>query len=151
VDRATAAMQPNVATNHCFEIATNQETKIMLDRRILVGGLFAALAFAGAAQAHHGWTWAEDSTFELTGVIKSAKLGNPHGILKIDAKGEEWTVEVGQPWRNERAGLKNSMLAKGVELTVIGNRAKDKKLKVVKAARIVINGKKYDLYPERVS
>ena len=41
--------------------------------------------------------------FELTGVIKSAKLGNPHGILKVnakkDGKDEEWTVEVGQPWR----------------------------------------------------
>ncbi len=124
----------------------------MFDRRIVLCGLAAAaLVPARAAHAHHGWSWAEDATFELTGVIKSAKLGNPHGILKLDAKGEEWTVEVGQPWRNERAGLKDSMLAKGVELTVRGNRAKDPKLKVVKAARIIINGKSYDLYPERVS
>ena len=43
------------------------------------------------------------------------------------------------------------MLVKGVELTVHGNRAKDPKLKVVKAARIVIKGQNYDLYPERVS
>jgi hypothetical protein len=124
----------------------------MFDRRIVLCGLAAAaLIPARAAHAHHGWSWAEDATFELTGVIKSAKLGNPHGILKLDAKGEEWTVEVGQPWRNERAGLKDSMLVKGVELTVRGNRAKDPKLKVVKAARIIINGKSYDLYPERVS
>jgi uncharacterized protein DUF6152 len=124
----------------------------MFDRRIVLCGLAAAaLVPARAAHAHHGWSWAEDATFELTGVIKSAKLGNPHGILKLDAKGEEWTVEVGQPWRNERAGLKDSMLVKGVELTVRGNRAKDPKLKVVKAARIIINGKSYDLYPERVS
>ncbi len=124
----------------------------MFDRRIVLCGLAAAaLVPARAAHAHHGWSWAEDATFELTGVIKSAKLGNPHGILKLDAKGEEWTVEVGQPWRNERAGLKDSMLVKGVELTVRGNRAKDPKLKVVKAARITINGKTYDLYPERVS
>ena len=124
----------------------------MFDRRIVLCGLAAAaLVPARAAHAHHGWSWAEDATFELTGVIKSAKLSNPHGILKLDAKGEEWTVEVGQPWRNERAGLKDSMLVKGVELTVRGNRAKDPKLKVVKAARIIINGKSYDLYPERVS
>jgi uncharacterized protein DUF6152 len=124
----------------------------MFDRRIVLCGLAAAaLVPARAAHAHHGWSWAEDATFELTGVIKSAKLGNPHGILKLDAKGEEWTVEVGQPWRNERAGLKDSMLVKGVELTVRGNRAKDPKLKVVKAVRITINGKSYDLYPERVS
>jgi hypothetical protein len=43
------------------------------------------------------------------------------------------------------------MLVKGVELTVRGNRARDPKLKVVKAARIVINGQNFDLYPERIS
>jgi hypothetical protein len=124
----------------------------MINRRIVLGGLAGtALTAIGAAQAHHGWAWAEDNTFELTGVITSARLGNPHGILKMTAKGEEWTVEVGQPWRNQRAGLKDSMLVKGVELTVVGNRAKDPKLKVVKAARVIINGKSYDLYPERVS
>ncbi len=127
----------------------------MIDRRIVLCGLAGIALTTGAAQAHHGWAWAEDNTFELTGVIKSAKLGNPHGILKLnarkDGKDEEWTVEVGQPWRNERAGLKDSMLVKGVELTVRGNRAKDPKLKVVKAARIIINGKNYDLYPERTS
>jgi hypothetical protein len=121
----------------------------MLDRRTMIGGLAAALTVAGTAQAHHGWSWAEDSNFELTGVIKSAKLGNPHGILRVTAKAEEWTVEVGQPWRNERAGLKDSMLAKGVELTIQGNRAKDPKLKVMKAARVIIKGQTYNLYPER--
>ena len=123
----------------------------MIDRRSVIGGAGAtAIVFAsGAAQAHHGWTWAEDATIDVTGVIKSARLGNPHGILKLDSKGEEWTVEVGQPWRNQRAGLKDAMLAKGVELTVHGNRAKDPKLKVVKASRIIIKGQVYDLYPER--
>jgi len=127
----------------------------MIDRRVVLYGLAGLALTTGAAQAHHGWAWAEESNFELTGVIKSARLGNPHGILKVnakkDGKDEEWTVEVGQPWRNERAGLKDSMLVKGVELTVRGNRAKDAKLKVVKAARIIINGKNYDLYPERTS
>ena len=120
----------------------------MLHRRFVIGGIAAAV-FAGAARAHHGWDWADDATFELTGVIKSAKLGNPHGILNVTAKGEDWTVEVGQPWRNQRAGLKDSMLVKGVELTIQGNRAKDPKLKVLKAARVVIKGQTYNLYPER--
>lgn len=124
----------------------------MMNRRAIVKGLAAVpLALGGPALAHHGWSWAEDSNFEIAGTIKSAKLGNPHGLLKIDSKGEEWTVEVGQPWRNHRAGLQDSMLAKGVALTIRGNRAKDPKLKVVKAVRITINGKNYDLYPERVS
>jgi hypothetical protein len=125
----------------------------MLDRRVFVTGLgtCAVLTIAGPALAHHGWSWAEGEMFELSGVIKSAKLGNPHGILKVAAKDGEWIVEVGQPWRNARAGLKDSMLVKGVELTILGNRAKDRKLKVLKAVRIVINGKNHDLYPERIS
>jgi hypothetical protein len=145
-------MQPNVATNKCFASATRRGDNRMFDRRFVVGGLAAiGLSVAVSAQAHHGWSWAEGEIFELTGVIKSAKLGNPHGILKVTAKDGEWTVEVGQPWRNARAGLKDSMLAKGVELKIIGNRANDKKLKVMKAIRVVINGKNHDLYPERLS
>jgi hypothetical protein len=62
---------------------------------------------------------------------------------------EEWTVEVGQPWRNARAGLKDSMLVKGVEITAHGNRAKDQKLNVMKASRITIKGQVFKLYPER--
>jgi hypothetical protein len=126
----------------------------MFDRRYFVAaGATIALAglgiFVTRAHAHHGWEWAEGDTFELTGVIRSTRLGNPHGILKIVSKNEEWTVEVGQPWRNARAGLKDSMLAKGVEITVQGNRAKDRKLRVVKAARVIIKGTVYNLYPER--
>jgi hypothetical protein len=121
-------------------------------RRFIAGaGVLGLMGVAAGALAHHGWSWAEGDMFELTGVIKSAKLGNPHGILKVTAKDGEWTVEVGQPWRNERAGLKDSMLVKGVQLTVIGNRTKDKKQRVMKAVRIVINGKNHDLYPERIS
>jgi Family of unknown function (DUF6152) len=121
----------------------------MFNRRNMMTGVAAIALSAGMARAHHGWSWAEDDTFELTGTVKTAKLGNPHGVLRVDAKGDEWTVEVGQPWRNQRAGLKDSMLTKGVELTVQGNRAKDQKLKVVKAARVIIKGRTYNLYPER--
>ena len=128
----------------------------MIERRrlIVACGAIALAGFAAFATdgfAHHGWTWAEAENFELTGVIKSAKLGNPHGLLTVTAKDGDWTVEVGQPWRNKRAGLEDSMLAKGVELTILGNRPKDRKLKVLKANRVVIKGKAYDLYPERIS
>lgn len=120
------------------------------------GFLALAMAVAGVAAfaitpaiAHHGWEWAEDQEFEIAGRITEAKLGNPHGILKIDVKGDVWTVEVGQPWRNERAGLKDEMLAPGTLVTIHGHRSKDPALLVVKAERIVIAGKSYDLYPDR--
>jgi hypothetical protein len=114
-----------------------------------------AIVLAGTALsvtrglAHHGWDWAEGENFELTGVITAAQLGNPHGVLTVSVNNEKWTVEVGQSWRNERAGLKDAMLAKGVEATFQGHRAKDKKRRLMKAERIIIKGKAYNLYPDR--
>ena len=107
------------------------------------------LLLALPAAAHHGWIWAEDGNSELTGTIVSAKLGNPHGELTLAVDGANWIVEVGQPWRNERAGLKDAMLVKGVKLTVSGHKHSDPNKKVFKAERLVIDGKTYDLYPDR--
>lgn len=109
----------------------------------------AALAAALPAAAHHGWAWAEAGNSELTGTVVAARLGNPHGELTLDVAGAKWIVEVGQPWRNERAGLKDEMLAKGVKLTVVGHRHADPKKQVFKAERVLIDGRKYDLYPDR--
>jgi hypothetical protein len=111
--------------------------------------LALALGVAASAWAHHGWTWAEDVNSELSGTIVSAKLGNPHGELTLAVDGANWIVEVGQPWRNERAGLRDEMLVKGVKLVVTGNRHSDPKKKVLKAVRLVIDGRTFNLYPER--
>ena len=113
-------------------------------------GLIGSLLVSTAAMAHHGWRWTEDGKFELVAVVEKATLGNPHGVLIMDAEGEKWTAEVGQPWRNKRAGLTSEMMAVGAELTIIGKRSADPKEKRVKAERIVIKGKNYDLYPERL-
>ena len=115
----------------------------------LVACTAIAIAASMPAFAHHGWSWAEDGNAELSGVIVAAKLGNPHGELTLDVSGANWIVEVGQPWRNERAGLKDEMLVKGVKLTVSGHRHIDPKKKVFKAERVFIDGKKFDLYPDR--
>ena len=111
----------------------------------------AGLSGVGRAVAHHGWAWATDKQFDLTGIVKAARLGNPHGEITLDANGEEWIAEVGQPWRNERAGLTRELLAVGTEVTVSGHRAKDPAKKLVKAERVIIAGKTYDLYPDRSS
>ena len=117
--------------------------------RTLLTACTLAVMAAGPAAAHHGWVWAEDVNSELTGTIVAAKLGNPHGELTLAVDGANWIVEVGQPWRNERAGLKDAMLVKGVKLNVSGHKHSDPKKKVFKAERLVIDGKTYDLYPDR--
>ena len=101
------------------------------------------------ALAHHGWSWTTGGNIDLTGIIKIVRLGNPHGILKIDVEGEEWTAEVGQPWRNERAGLEDSDLAEGVEIRVIGEPAANLSEKRVKVERLFLGKREYILYPGR--
>lgn len=117
--------------------------------------LFAALAAIGLVSyssdglAHHGWAWTTGGNLELTGEITSVRLGNPHGILQVDADGETWTVEVGQPWRNERAGLRDGDLAEGVEIRAIGEPAADASEKRLKVERLFLGDREYVLYPER--
>lgn len=123
----------------------------MLSRRLLGIGLPATVALLMATlptQAHHGWAWTTGKSVEIAGRIKTSKLGNPHGVLTLDVKGETWTVEVGQPWRNKDAGLKDSDLAVGKEIRLIGEPASNAK-KVIKALRVFIGERMHNLYPDR--
>ena len=101
--------------------------------------------------AHHGWGWATEEEFELTGEITTVRLGNPHGEVTVDVMGERWIVEVGQPWRNEKAGLTQKLLSKGQVITAHGHRSAKKGQRLMKAERVVINGRSYNLYPDRES
>jgi hypothetical protein len=113
----------------------------------LVLGLFSAQAVL----AHHGWGWATAEEFELTGEILTVRLGNPHGEVTVNSKGEKWIIEVGQPWRNDKAGLTAKLLSKGQVVTAHGHRSAKKGERLMKAERLVINGKNYNLYPDRQS
>ena len=118
--------------------------------RLCLTALLLTAASVGAAYAHHGWRWTDDGQFELTAKVEKAVLGNPHGVLTMDADGAKWQVEVGQPWRNERAGLTDAMMARGATLTIVGKRSSDPKERRMKAERLIIDGRKFDLYPERL-
>src|SRR3546814_4043492 len=104
----------------------------------LAAALFGPAGLRGAL-AHHGWRWAEDGNFELTGIIETVQLGNPHGVLTVDAEGEVWTVEVGQPWRNEQAGLTDEMPAVGRGGTTSGDPPGEHSYKLGKAGRAIMH------------
>jgi len=122
----------------------------MMKKFLLTAILASGLALhGGATLAHHGWSWTTGGNMELTGVIKKVSLGNPHGVLMVEVDGEIWTVEVGQPWRNERAGLKDGDLAEGVEIRAIGEPAADASEKRLKVERLFLGDREYVLYPDR--
>lgn len=118
-------------------------------RDIVVGLLVLAALGAKPAPAHHGWAWTTGENMELTGEVREVRLGNPHGIVLLDVGGTLWTVEVGQPWRNQRAGLADGDLRPGIILTVIGEPSADPRDKRLKAERLILNGRLFNLYPER--
>lgn len=120
--------------------------KPILAAAIMAFGLFWQ---AGTALAHHGWAWTSGGNIDLTGVIAETELGMPHGVLKVDVDGEIWTLEVGQPWRNERAGVQDGDLSEGVEIRIVGEPAADPSQKLLKAEKFYIGDREFVLYPER--
>ena len=119
---------------------------ITLDRRFF---LTILLILPTMVLAHHGWSWTTGGNIQVTGVILEAKLGNPHGVLMVGVNNERWTAEVGQPWRNARAGLKDGDLAPGTEVKLEGEPSANINDKLIKVERLWIGGTKYELYPER--
>ena len=109
------------------------------------------LTLTPAAIAHHGWGWATDEEFEIAGRIVEVRLGNPHGEVTIETDNQQWVIEVGQPWRNQRAGLSAELLQVGRGIIVHGHRSAAPGERLVKAERLVIDGRNYNLYPDRDS
>lgn len=113
-----------------------------------------ALAVSGlvatGALAHHGWNWAEAGQIELTGTISEIYIGPPHPTLSVDAEGEEWTVELGNPRQTEAAGFVEGSAAEGDEVTAIGNRSQDEGENLMKAVRLIVGETVYDIYPDRI-
>ena len=118
-------------------------------RRTLVAALLCLTAITPAL-AHLGWAWTQDGFFELEGVISEVYIGNPHATLDVDVEGEIWRVELAPPSRTVAAGFTEDVAKKGDEVKAIGNRSRDETEKRMKAVRIVVNGKTYDVYPGRV-
>lgn len=115
-----------------------------------IGVAAAAMVLATApAIAHHGWSWTVEELSELKGVIRAVYVGNPHATLDVDVKGEIWKVELAPPRATERAGFTEASAKPGDEVTAIGNRSRDQAERRMKAVRIVVNGKTYDVYPDR--
>jgi hypothetical protein len=101
--------------------------------------------------AHHGWSWAEGEQMELKGTIKTISMAPPHPMLMVTAEdGKEWQVDLGNPNQTARSGFTGDTTKPGEAITAMGNRHLDKTKAHMKAVRIVIAGKNYDMYPERI-
>lgn len=128
---------------------------IRLSRRraFQLGATSAAATVAAGlpAHAHHGWNWAEDQQSELSGTVKSVSMAPPHPSLQVTATdGKQWLIDLANPNQTERSGFTAASAKAGDTIVILGNRSKDKTQLWMKAVRITVAGKSYDLYPERI-
>jgi len=117
---------------------------------VVLAGFCASALLATAAAAHHGWSWAEGELSELTGTIQEISFAPPHPSLVVDIDGEVWQVDLGNPNRTQRSGFVQGSAEAGDEVTILGNRSLDENENLIKAVRITIDGKNFDMYPERI-
>ncbi len=123
-------------------------------RRLLAAGLgllaLGGLAVAAPALAHHGWTGYGAEEFSLSGMVQSANLGGPHGVVRVlDGGGRVWDVVLGPPRNQSRAGLTEDALPAGVAVTAFGHRHLDPNRLEMKTERLRVGEALFDIYPDR--
>lgn len=116
----------------------------------ILAGTVVAAALAGAAAAHHGWAWAEGEQTTLEGTIQSISFAPPHPSLTVQSDNVVWQIDLGNPRQTERSGFKEGSAKVGDAITVLGNRSLDENEKLMKAVRITVGGRNFDMYPERI-
>src|SRR5688572_543267 len=108
----------------------NMRTRIRRTRAILA--MIGMLA-CGAAAAHHSFAVFfdnEQGIVTVRGVVTEFSFKNPHGIIRVDVKGEggaveQWKAETNSPSILERRGWKKDSIKPGDEIVMEGWRARD--------------------------
>ncbi len=98
--------------------------------KMLFVGLAVALAAVPAVAHHSGAMFDDKKEVTLTGVVKEFQYTNPHSWLLVDVKGADgkvttWGFEAEGPSTLQRAGIRKSDLAPGMQVTITGNPMRD--------------------------
>ncbi len=108
----------------------------------------ALLALAVPAAAHHGWANYSDQESSVSGVVVSASLGQPHGVIKVRTGQGVWDVMLAPPAAIQRSGLTLEAIPAGTQVTARGHKRIDGTSEI-KTERLVVGDRTYDLYPSR--
>lgn len=117
--------------------------------KVKLAVLAAALAVPAAAAAHHGWGWTDEAEGRLSGEIVSVNFGNPHMSLELRNARGLWAVDLAPPGASSRAGFVEGVAGPGDRTVLTGHRSRDPAELAFKAETITVNGKTYDVYPNR--
>jgi len=109
----------------------------------------AAFTLPAAAVAHHGWNWTAPEESRLSGTIETISFGNPHMHIKLRAENGTWEVDLSPPIQAQRSGFGPEAAKVGDRVVLTGHRAADASVRSFKAETVTVNGKTYDVYPNR--
>ena len=101
-------------------------------------GTFLILAFATPFLAHHAISSEFDSTKPVTlnGTVNNVGWMNPHTYVFVDVKDpglgntRTWACELPSPSELARRGFRKDSLKVGMEVRLVGTRAKDGSFKI---------------------
>jgi hypothetical protein len=108
-----------------------------------------ALTLPAGAAAHHGWAWTQDEESRLSGTIESISFGNPHMHLRLRNAQGTWEVDLSPPVVAQGSGFGPGVAKAGDRVTLTGHRAREANLLAFKGETITVNGRTYDVYPQR--
>lgn len=120
-------------------------------RRVFGLGVIGLTFGAPHALAHHGFSWAEGELTTLRGTIREVYVGQPHPTLRVETPDDGlWTVELSNPRQTARSGFSSASASPGDQVVAIGNRSATRGERRMKAVRITVRDRTYDIYPNRV-
>ena len=108
-----------------------------------------AIALPATAAAHHGWAWTQDEESRISGTIVSISFGNPHMHLQLRNGDQTWEVDLSPPIVAQGSGFGPGAAKAGDRVVITGHRARDASVRAFKGETITVNGKTYDVYPQR--
>ena len=122
-----------------------------MKKLLLIATAAIALTMPRVVSAHHGWGGYLDAEFEISGTVSTpVSLAGPHATMTIKGTdGHDWLLTLAPPPRTSAAGLKDGMLTVGSKVTAHGHRSRDPKKFEVKTERVTVDGKTYNVYPDR--
>jgi Family of unknown function (DUF6152) len=101
-------------------------------------GIFLILSFATPFLAHHAISAEFDNTKSITlnGTVNNVGWMNPHTYVFVDVKDpaigntRTWACELPSPSELARRGFRKELLKVGMEVHLVGTRAKDGSFKI---------------------
>lgn len=109
---------------------------------------FLAPADAGAGD----WSGFEDELTRLDATITDLALSGSNPSLQVRARdGLNWTVELASRDRMLNAGLSDRLPAPGDAISVIGRQSRSTGDTHIRALRLTLGGRAYELYPEALA